>query len=72
MIRARKKDADRRQFHFLILSLFILFFLPLPISVVVQLLSHVLLFATPWTAADQAPLFSLSLRVCSNSCALSQ
>ena len=28
------------------------------IIVVIQLLSHVQLFATPWTAARQAPLFS--------------
>ena len=38
----------------------------------VQLLSCVWLFATPWTAAYQAPLSSLSPRVCSNSCPLSQ
>ena len=38
----------------------------------VQLLSCVWLFATPWTAAYQAPLSSLSLGVCSNSCPLSQ
>ena len=37
----------------------------------VQFLSHVLLFATPWTAAHQASL-SLSPGVCSNSCPLSQ
>ena len=34
-------------------------------------LSHVWLSATPWTAAGQASL-SLPLRVCSNSCPLSQ
>ena len=39
---------------------------------VVQLLSHVWLFATPWTAAHQASLFFIiSPRVCSNSCPLS-
>ena len=37
--------------------------------VVVQLLSHVQLFATPWTAAHQASLPSPG--VCSNSCPLS-
>ena len=37
--------------------------------IVVQSLSHVQLFVTPWTAACQAPP---SLRVCSNSCPLSQ
>ena len=38
----------------------------------VQSLTHVRLFATPWTAACQAPLpFTLS-RACSNSCPLSQ
>ena len=36
--------------------------------IVVHLLSHVWLFATPWTAAHQA---SLSPGVCSNSCPLS-
>ena len=38
----------------------------------VQLLSHILLFGTPWTAARQTSLSSLSLGVCSNSCPLSQ
>jgi len=38
-------------------------------SLVVQSLSHVLLFATPWTSACQA---SLLHEVCSNSCSLSQ
>ena len=38
---------------------------------VVQLLSHVWLFATPWTAEHQAFLPLLSPRVCSNSCPLS-
>ena len=39
---------------------------------VVQLLSHVQLFATPWTAAYQASLFfTISPRICSNSCPLS-
>ena len=36
----------------------------------VQLLSPVQLFATPWTAARQAPYPSLSSGVCSNSCPL--
>ena len=41
--------------------------------VVVQSLSHVRLFATPWTAEHQASCPSLSPRVCSNSsCLLSQ
>ena len=39
---------------------------------VVQLLSHVQLFSTPWTAAHQLPCLSLSPRACSNSCPLSQ
>ena len=38
---------------------------------VVQLLSRVQPFETPWTAACQASLSSPSLRVCSNSCPLS-
>ena len=38
-----------------------------PRFVVVPLLSHVWLFANPWTAACQTSL-SLSPRVCSNSC----
>ena len=41
-------------------------------AVVVQSLSHVWLFATPWTAAHQAPWPSLSPRVCSDSCPLNQ
>ena len=45
----------------------------LPLVVFVQLLSHVPLFATPWTAACQVPLsFKLSAGVCSHSCPLSQ
>ena len=40
--------------------------------VIVQLQSQVWLFATPWTAAWQASLPSLSSRVCSNSCPLSR
>ena len=39
---------------------------------VVQLLSHVQLFSTPWTAAHQLPCLSLSPRACSNSCPLNQ
>jgi len=42
------------------------------IVVVVQLLSHFQLFATLWTAAQQALCPLLSLRVCSKSCLLSQ
>ena len=43
------------------------------INIVVQSLSCVQLFATPWTAAHQASLsFTISPRVCSNSCPLSQ
>ena len=41
-----------------------------PTEVVVQSLSHVRLFATPWTAACQASCPSLSPRVCSHSCEL--
>ena len=45
---------------------------PLLAIVVVQLLSHVWLFLTPWTAARQASLsFTISQRVCSDSCPLS-
>ena len=40
------------------------------IFAVVQLLTHVQLFATPWTAACQAFLSFVSLRVCPNSCPL--
>ena len=40
--------------------------------VVVQSISHIQLFVTPWTATCQAPRPSLSRRVCSNSCLLSQ
>ena len=36
------------------------------------LLSHIWLFATPWIAAGQTSHLSLSPRVCSNSCPLSQ
>ena len=39
---------------------------------VVQSMSHVHLFAIPWTAAPRLPCPSLSLGVCSNSCPLSQ
>ena len=42
------------------------------LHVAVQSLSHVWLFATPWTAAHQAPLSPLSHRVCSAWCPLSQ
>ena len=43
------------------------------INIVVQPLSCVQLFATPWTAAHQASLsFTISPRLCSNSCPLSQ
>ena len=38
---------------------------------VVQLLSHVRLFVTPWTAAHQTSLSSTVPRSCSNSCPLS-
>ena len=41
-------------------------------GVVVQLLSCVWLFATPRTATHQASLSSLSPKVCSDSCSLSQ
>ena len=40
------------------------------VVVVVQLLSHVQLFATPWTAACQASCPSPSPGVCSSSCPL--
>ena len=39
-------------------------------TVVAQSLSHVWLFATPWTAARQLPCPSPSPGVCSNSCPL--
>ena len=41
------------------------------IHVIVQSLSRVWLFATPWTAARQASL-SFTIWVCSNSCPMSQ
>ena len=40
--------------------------------VVFQLLSHVQLFVTPWTAAPQATLYFNISQSCSNSCPLSQ
>ena len=40
------------------------------IVVVVQLLSHVQLFESPWTAASQPSLYSPIPRACSNSCPL--
>ena len=40
--------------------------------VVVQSLSHVQLFATPWTTACQISLSFTILGVCSNSCLLSR
>ena len=40
--------------------------------IVVQLLSCVWLFVTPWTAAHQSPLSFTISRVCSNSCQSSQ
>jgi len=43
----------------------------LSVVVVVQLLSHVRLFVTPWTATRQVSLSSLSPGVFSNSCPLS-
>ena len=45
---------------------------PFDAVVVVQSLSHVQFFATPWTAAIQASLSLLPLWVCSKSCPLSQ
>ena len=42
------------------------------IFVSVQLLSHVQLFATPWTAAHQSSLSITNTGACSNSCPLSQ
>ena len=39
---------------------------------VVQLLNHVWLFATPWTAASQASLSIINSLACSNSCPLSR
>ena len=43
----------------------------LSLAVVVQLLSHVWLFAIPWTAAHQPFLYFTSTGVCSNSCPVS-
>ena len=45
---------------------------PTCIHFVVQLLSRVQLFATPWTAAHQASLSFTISQSCSNSCLLSQ
>ena len=42
------------------------------IFVVVQLLSHVQLYVTPWTSATRLPCPLLSPWICSNSCPLSQ
>ena len=42
------------------------------IFVSVQLLSHIQLFATPWTAARQSSLSITNTGACSNSCPLSQ
>ena len=42
-----------------------------PVSESLVVVSHVLLFATPWTAAHQASCPSLTPRACSNSCPLS-
>ena len=41
------------------------------VVVAIQLLSHVWLFATPWTATLRLPCPPCSLRVCSSSCPLS-
>ena len=41
-------------------------------SLNVQSLSHVRIFVTPWTVANQSPLSLLSPGVCSNACPLSQ
>ena len=43
----------------------------LEVWIVIQSLSHVWLFATPWTEHARLPCPSLSAVVCSNSCALS-
>ena len=43
----------------------------LHLSVVVQSLNHIRLFATPWTGSCQVSPFSLFPGVCSNSCPLS-
>ena len=43
----------------------------LPMLFIVRSLSHVQIFATPWTRAPQASL-PFTIRVCSNSCPLSQ
>ena len=45
---------------------------PIESYVVVQLLTHIRLFVTLWTAAHQVPLPFTSPRVCSASCPLSQ
>ena len=44
----------------------------LHIAVVLQSLSRIQLFVTPWTAARQASLSSTITQSCSNSCTLSQ
>ena len=46
--------------------------MPIWPPVVVQSLSHVWLFATPWTAARQASLFITNSGACSNSCPSTQ
>ena len=52
-------------------SLHALLIFMLVVAAVVQLLSCVQLFVTPWTAAHQASCPSPSSRACSNSCPLS-
>ena len=62
------------QFVFLLpwnASLYILVTFLLGFFVVIQSLSHVWLFATPWTAAHQASLSFRAPGACSNSCPLS-
>ena len=84
MRKSRKREERRKEemawesldavlFIFSMYHVFKRFFTLFGISpVVVQALSHVQLFVTPWTAARQAfASFTIS-RVCSNSCPLSQ
>ena len=61
----------RSKFPFEVTSSIWRIFLGVQIFSVVQSLSHVWLFATPWTAACQASLASRSPSTCSNSCPFS-
>ena len=64
----RKVKEPIDSVHFVLCLLWFHFFTPLLLAV--QSLSHILLFAAPWTAVRQYLWYSVSLGVCS--CSLSQ